>query len=61
VERIFVQLNFNLSNRVTDTLESGTILTYLIQVKGIYIQDHVDSNRKLIKRNTKGEHHCKVS
>jgi len=36
----FIQLGFNLSNRVTDTLESSTILIYLILVK-------------LIKRNTK--------
>jgi hypothetical protein len=33
-----VQLGFNLSNGVTDTLESSTILIYLIQVKGIYTQ-----------------------
>jgi hypothetical protein len=31
-------LAFNLSNRVTDTLESSTIQTYLIQVKGVYTQ-----------------------
>ncbi len=34
----FVQLAFNMSNRVTDTLESSTILIYLVQVKGIYTQ-----------------------
>jgi hypothetical protein len=33
-----VQLGFNLSNRVTDTLESSSILTYLVQVKSIYTQ-----------------------
>ncbi len=33
---IFVQLAFNLSNGVTDTLESSSILIYFIQVKGIY-------------------------
>jgi hypothetical protein len=31
-------LGFNLSNGVTDTLESNSILIYLIQVKGIYTQ-----------------------
>ncbi len=31
-----MQLGFNLSNGVTDTLESSSILIYLIQVKGIY-------------------------
>jgi len=35
---IFVQLGFNLSNGVTDTLESSSILIYLVQVKGIYMQ-----------------------
>jgi hypothetical protein len=35
---IVMQLGFNLSNRVTDTLESTSILIYLIQVKGIYTQ-----------------------
>jgi hypothetical protein len=33
-----VLLAFNLSNGVTDTLESSTILIFLIQVKGIYTQ-----------------------
>ncbi len=37
-ERDFVQLAFNLRNRVTDTLESSSILIYLIEVKGIYTQ-----------------------
>jgi hypothetical protein len=31
-----MQLGFNLSNIVTDTLESSSILIYLIQVAGIY-------------------------
>jgi hypothetical protein len=35
---IVMQLGFKLSNRVTDTLESSSILIYLIQVKGIYTQ-----------------------
>ncbi len=34
----FLQLGLNLSNGVTDTLESSTILIYLIQLKGIYTQ-----------------------
>jgi hypothetical protein len=34
----FVQLGFNLSNGVTDKLESSSILIYLFQVKGTYIQ-----------------------
>jgi hypothetical protein len=33
-----VQLAFNSSNRVADTLESSTILIYLIQAKGLYTQ-----------------------
>jgi uncharacterized membrane protein YwzB len=33
-----MQLAFNLSNGVIDTLESSTILIYLIQTKGIYTQ-----------------------
>jgi hypothetical protein len=32
----FVQLAFNLSNGVTDTIESSTMLVYLVQVKGIF-------------------------
>jgi len=36
--RIFVQLGFNLSNGVTDTLESSSILIFSIQVKSIYTQ-----------------------
>jgi hypothetical protein len=35
-ERDFVQLAFNLRNGVTDTLESSSILIYLIEKKGIY-------------------------
>jgi hypothetical protein len=35
---IFMQLSFNLSNGVTGTLESSSILIYLIQVKHIYMQ-----------------------
>ncbi len=39
----FVQLAFNLSNGVTDTLKSSTILIYFSQVKGVYTQKgHVD-------------------
>ncbi len=34
----FVQLGFNLSNGVTDTLESGSILIYLETRKSIYTQ-----------------------
>ncbi len=34
----FVQLGFNLSNGVTDTLESSTILLYLETRKSIYTQ-----------------------
>jgi hypothetical protein len=33
-----MQLAFNLSNGVTDRLESSSVLIYLIQVKGIYSQ-----------------------
>ncbi len=33
-----MQLGFNLSNGVTDKLESISILIYLIQVEGIYTQ-----------------------
>jgi hypothetical protein len=32
----FVNLGFNLSNEVTGTLESSTILIYRFQEKGIY-------------------------
>jgi hypothetical protein len=32
----FVQLGFNLSNRVTDTLESSSMLIYLALMKSIY-------------------------
>ena len=33
-----MQLAFNLSNGVTDTLESSSILIYLVLVKTIYTQ-----------------------
>jgi hypothetical protein len=33
-----MQLAFDLSNGVTDTLESSTILICLVQVEGIYTQ-----------------------
>jgi hypothetical protein len=33
-----MKLAFNLSNGVTDTVESSTKLIFLIQVKGIYTQ-----------------------
>jgi hypothetical protein len=36
---MFMQLAFNLNNRVTDTLESSTILINSIQVKSIYTQE----------------------
>ncbi len=32
----FVQLGFNLSNEVTDTLETSSVLIYLIRLAGIY-------------------------
>ncbi len=38
---LFVQLGFNLSNGVTDTLESITILIYLQTRKSIYTQKEV--------------------
>ncbi len=42
-KKSFVQLAFNLSNGVADTLESSMILIYLIQGKGIYTQkEHID-------------------
>jgi hypothetical protein len=34
-----MQLGFNLSDGVTDTFESSSLLIYLIQVKGIYTQE----------------------
>ncbi len=37
-DTIFMQLGFILSNEVTDTLESNTILIYFVQVKSIYAQ-----------------------
>jgi len=49
-----MQLDFNLSNRVTNPLESSAILIYLIQVKGIYTHKvTLFKNKKLIKRITK--------
>ncbi len=52
---ILVQLGFNLSNGVKDTLESSSILIYLIQVAGIYTRkDTLIKTEVLIKRNTKG-------
>jgi hypothetical protein len=32
----FVQLGFNLSEGVADTLKSSSMLIYFVQVKGIY-------------------------
>jgi hypothetical protein len=57
----FMQSAFNLSNGVTDTLASSTILIYLIHVRGIYLytRGRVDENKKLIKRNGKERHYCK--
>ncbi len=47
---IFMQLGFNLSNGVTDTLESSSILIYLIQETGIYTQmDTLIKRRVLVK------------
>jgi hypothetical protein len=37
----FVQLGFNLSNGVTDTLESSTILIYLQTRKSIYTRKEI--------------------
>ncbi len=51
---IFVQLVFNMSNGVTDTLETSSILIYLIRLVGIYGQKGtLIKTRVLIKRNTK--------
>jgi hypothetical protein len=36
---IYVQLGFNLSNRVTDTLESSTILIYSDKHMSLYTQN----------------------
>ncbi len=33
-----MELAFNLSNRVTDTFESSTLLIYFIPAEGIYTQ-----------------------
>ncbi len=38
MDTIFVQLGFNLSNGVTDTLESSSILIYLKLHMGLYTQ-----------------------
>ena len=38
LECFFVQLGFNLSDKVTDTLESSSKLIYLVQMKSIYTQ-----------------------
>ncbi len=47
-------MGFNLSNRVTDTLESSSKLIYLIQVKSIYTwQNALVKTRGLIIQNTK--------
>ncbi len=49
-----MQLGFNLSNGVTDTFESSSILINLIQVTGIYTQMvTLIKTRNLIQRNTK--------
>jgi hypothetical protein len=47
-------LGFNFSNRITETLESSSILIHLIQVKGIYARQNIlIKTRVLIIRNTK--------
>ncbi len=47
-------MGFNLSNRITQTLESSSILIYLIRVKGIYTrQNTLIKTQVLIIRNTK--------
>jgi hypothetical protein len=38
ISKTFVQLGFNLSNRVTDTLESSSTLIYLKLLIGLYTQ-----------------------
>jgi hypothetical protein len=51
---LFVQLGLNFGNGVTDTLESSSILIYLIQVKGIYTQKvTLNKTTNLNKQNTK--------
>jgi hypothetical protein len=51
----FVQLGFNLSNGVTDTLESSSMPIYLIQMKSNYTQkDSINSNWYIIKRKARG-------
>jgi hypothetical protein len=50
-----VQLGFNLSNRVTVTLESSSILIYVMQVTGIYTwKDTLIKTRVLINKIQKG-------
>ncbi len=58
-----MQLGFNLSNRATDTLESSSILIYLIHEKGIYTQKGcADSFKEEInKEEHKRGHHCKLN
>ncbi len=48
------QFAFNLSNSVTDSLESSTILIYLIQLKGIYTQRLHGLKQEINKRHKKG-------
>jgi len=50
-----MQLGFNLSSGVTDTLKSSSILIYVIQVTGIYTQkDTLIKTRVLMKEIQKG-------
>ncbi len=49
----FMQLGFNLSNGVTDTLESSSILIYFIQMKVIYTQVTLIKTMNLIQQNAK--------
>ncbi len=46
---VFVQLDFNLSNGVTDTLESSTILIYFETREGLFTQ-HCGKMPYLIKQ-----------
>ncbi len=43
----FRALDFNLSDGVTDTLESNSILIYFISVKGIYTQQDMFDKYKI--------------
>ncbi len=52
-KKSFVQLAFNQSNGVTDTLESSMILIYLIQGKGIYTQKSTLIKLEIDKGSTK--------